>query len=40
VGSVYLAEHSHIPVNTDTAYEITGGSVPAIYRRMLDPFVA
>lgn len=37
--SLFLAEHSHIPVNTKTPYP-TGGPIPPKYYRTLDPFVA
>lgn len=39
-GALFLAEHSHIPVHTTTEHAATGGEVPPIYRRVLDPFVA
>jgi probable F420-dependent oxidoreductase len=39
-GALFLAEHSHIPVHTGTEYAATGGGVPPIYQRVLDPFVA
>lgn len=37
--SVFLAEHSHIPVSRETPYP-GGGDLPRIYYRTLDPFVA
>ncbi|HWF28624.1 MAG TPA: LLM class F420-dependent oxidoreductase [Mycobacterium sp.] len=37
--SLFLAEHSHIPVNTKTPYP-AGGPIPPKYYRTLDPFVA
>ncbi|GHF82727.1 putative F420-dependent oxidoreductase [Amycolatopsis bartoniae] len=37
--SVFLAEHSHIPVSRETPYE-GGGELPRQYYRTLDPFVA
>ncbi|MGO9926297.1 MAG: LLM class F420-dependent oxidoreductase [Mycobacterium sp.] len=37
--SLFLAEHSHIPVNTKTPYPM-GGPIPRKYYRTLDPFVA
>lgn len=37
--SLFLAEHSHIPVNTKTPYP-SGGPIPPKYYRTLDPFVA
>ncbi|BBX74410.1 LLM class F420-dependent oxidoreductase [Mycobacterium shinjukuense] len=37
--SLFLAEHSHIPVNTQSPYP-AGGPIPAKYYRTLDPFVA
>jgi probable F420-dependent oxidoreductase len=37
--SLFLAEHSHIPVNTQTPYPM-GGPIPPKYYRTLDPFVA
>ncbi|MBV9318405.1 MAG: LLM class F420-dependent oxidoreductase [Mycobacterium sp.] len=37
--SLFLAEHSHIPVNTKTPYP-GGGPIPPKYYRTLDPFVA
>jgi len=37
--SVYLAEHSHIPVSRDSPYP-SGGDLPRKYYRTLDPFVA
>ncbi len=39
LGSLFLAEHSHISVNTQTPYP-GGGSIPPKYYRTLDPFVA
>jgi probable F420-dependent oxidoreductase len=38
-GSLFLAEHSHIPVNAQTPYP-SGGPIPHKYYRTLDPFVA
>jgi len=37
--SVFLAEHSHIPVSRDSPYP-SGGDLPRKYYRTLDPFVA
>jgi probable F420-dependent oxidoreductase len=37
--SLFLAEHSHIPVDTKTPYPL-GGPIPPKYYRTLDPFVA
>jgi probable F420-dependent oxidoreductase len=37
--SLFLAEHSHIPVNNKTPYP-GGGPIPDKYYRTLDPFVA
>lgn len=37
--SLFLAEHSHIPVNVQTPYPL-GGPIPRKYYRTLDPFVA
>ena len=37
--SLFLAEHSHIPVDTKTPYPM-GGPIPPKYYRTLDPFVA
>ncbi|OBG26616.1 LLM class F420-dependent oxidoreductase [Mycobacterium sp. E3198] len=37
--SLFLAEHSHIPVNAKTPYPM-GGPVPRKYYRTFDPFVA
>ena len=37
--SVFLAEHSHIPVDAKTPYP-GGGPIPPKYYRTLDPFVA
>jgi probable F420-dependent oxidoreductase len=37
--SLFLAEHTHIPVNTVTPYPL-GGPIPPKYYRTLDPFVA
>lgn len=37
--SLFVAEHSHIPVNTKTPYPM-GGPIPPKYYRTLDPFVA
>jgi probable F420-dependent oxidoreductase len=38
-GSLFLAEHSHIPVDAKTPYPL-GGPIPRKYYRTLDPFVA
>jgi probable F420-dependent oxidoreductase len=38
--SLFLAEHSHIPVDTRTPYPMGGGPIPPKYYRTLDPFVA
>jgi probable F420-dependent oxidoreductase len=37
--SLFLAEHSHIPVDAQTPYPM-GGPIPRKYYRALDPFVA
>jgi probable F420-dependent oxidoreductase len=37
--SLFLAEHSHIPVDAQTPYPM-GGPMPRKYYRTLDPFVA
>lgn len=37
--SLFLAEHSHIPVDAKTPYPM-GGPIPPKYYRTLDPFVA
>ncbi|EHR62130.1 LLM class F420-dependent oxidoreductase [Saccharomonospora cyanea] len=37
--SLFLAEHSHIPVSRETPYP-AGGDLPRKYYRTLDPFVA
>lgn len=37
--SLFLAEHSHIPVDTKTPYP-SGGPIPPKYYRTLDPFAA
>ena len=37
--SLFLAEHSHIPVNNKSPYP-AGGPIPDKYYRTLDPFVA
>lgn len=37
--SLFLAEHTHIPVNAKTPYP-AGGPIPPKYYRTLDPFVA
>ena len=37
--SLFLAEHSHIPASRETPYP-SGGELPRIYYRTLDPFVA
>jgi probable F420-dependent oxidoreductase len=37
--SLFLAEHSHIPVDAKTPYPL-GGPIPRKYYRTLDPFVA
>jgi probable F420-dependent oxidoreductase len=39
VASLFLAEHSHIPVDAKTPYPM-GGPIPRKYYRTLDPFVA
>ena len=38
-GSLFVTEHSHMPVNTKTPYPM-GGPIPPQYYRTLDPFVA
>ncbi len=37
--SLFLAEHSHIPVNRESPYP-GGGDLPEKYKRTLDPFIA
>src|SRR5579884_3862479 len=37
--SLWLPEHTHIPVSRRTPYPL-GGALPDEYRRTLDPFVA
>jgi probable F420-dependent oxidoreductase len=37
--SLFIGEHSHIPVSRRTPYP-TGGEMPDQYRRMMDPFVS
>lgn len=37
--SLFLAEHSHIPVSRESPYP-GGGELPRVYYRTLDPFVA
>lgn len=37
--SLWLAEHSHIPVSRESPYP-GGGDLPRVYYRTLDPFVA
>jgi probable F420-dependent oxidoreductase len=37
--SLFLAEHSHVPVNAKTPYPL-GGPMPRKYYRTFDPFVA
>ena len=37
--SLFLAEHSHIPVNRESPYP-GGGDLPRVYYRTLDPFIA
>jgi probable F420-dependent oxidoreductase len=37
--SLFVAEHSHIPVNAKTPYPM-GGPIPPQYYRTLDPFVS
>jgi probable F420-dependent oxidoreductase len=37
--SLFIGEHSHIPVSRRTPYP-TGGDMPDQYRRMMDPFVS
>ncbi|WP_409182028.1 LLM class F420-dependent oxidoreductase [Amycolatopsis sp. VS8301801F10] len=37
--SLFLAEHSHIPASRETPYP-SGGELPRVYYRTLDPFVA
>jgi probable F420-dependent oxidoreductase len=38
-GSLFVAEHSHIPVSAKTPYPM-GGPIPPQYYRTLDPFVS
>ena len=37
--SLFIGEHSHIPVSRLTPYPL-GGPMPDVYRRMMDPFVS
>lgn len=37
--SLFIAEHSHIPVKRESPYPM-GGELPEVYYRTLDPFVA
>lgn len=37
--SLWVGEHSHIPVSRATAYPV-GGELPDQYRRMMDPYVS
>ena len=37
--SLWVPEHTHIPVSRETPYP-SGGELPEYYRRILDPFVA
>jgi probable F420-dependent oxidoreductase len=37
--SLWIGEHSHIPVSRKTPYP-TGGELPSSYLRMMDPFVS
>lgn len=37
-GSLFVTEHTHIPVSRETAYP-GGGDLPRVYYRTLDPFV-
>jgi probable F420-dependent oxidoreductase len=39
LSSLFLAEHSHIPVDAQTPYPL-GGPIPRKYHRTLDPFMA
>ena len=38
-GSLWIGEHSHIPVSRRTPYP-AGGEMPAQYTRMMDPFIS
>ena len=38
-GSLWIGEHSHIPVSRRTPYP-AGGDMPAQYTRMMDPFIS
>ena len=38
-GSLFVTEHSHIPVNAKTRYPM-GGPIPPQYYRTLDPFIS
>ena len=38
-GSLFVAEHSNIPVSRESPYP-GGGDLPRVYYRALDPFVA
>src|ERR1700716_2367262 len=37
--ALFLAEHTHVPVDAKTPYPL-GGPIPRKYHRTLDPFVA
>src|SRR3954454_877439 len=37
--SLWIGEHSHIPVSRRTPYP-AGGEMPDAYRRMMDPFIS
>src|SRR5947207_6349211 len=37
--SLWIGEHSHIPVSRRTPYP-AGGELPPAYRRMMDPFLS
>jgi probable F420-dependent oxidoreductase len=38
--SLFVAEHTHIPVSRDTPYPMADGDLPEEYSHTLDPFVA
>lgn len=37
--SFWVPEHAMMPANHNTAYRLSGGSVPPVYSQMADPFV-
>jgi probable F420-dependent oxidoreductase len=38
--SLYVPEHTHIPISRRTPYPVTEGALPEEYKRTLDPLVA